>query len=127
MHCVTETHAFRRAAEAAGMTEDEVMRLKNLLADNPSAGDLIVGTGGARKYRFAKPGGGKSGGYRVITFYTADDIPVFLMDVYAKGEKVNLTAGERAGLKKELEAFADEYRAMIREKVTEMRRTEVAS
>lgn len=109
------------------MTDDEVMRLKNLLADNPSAGELIVGTGGARKYRFAKPGRGKSAGYRVITYYAAEDIPVFLMDVYAKGEKVNLTQAERVELKKELETFAEEYRATIRNKVREMRRSEVAS
>ncbi|WIJ26611.1 type II toxin-antitoxin system RelE/ParE family toxin [Devosia sp. RR2S18] len=127
MHCVTETQSFRRAAEQAGMTEDEVMRLKNLLSENPDAGDLIVGTGGARKVRYAKAGKGKSGGYRVITYYTADDIPVFLMDVYAKGEKINLTPKERVELKKELDSFAEEYRAMVREKVSEMRRSEKAS
>ncbi|WP_415926754.1 type II toxin-antitoxin system RelE/ParE family toxin [Devosia rhizosphaerae] len=109
------------------MTEDEVMRLKNLLSENPDAGDLIVGTGGARKVRYAKAGKGKSGGYRVITYYTADDIPVFLMDVYAKGEKINLTPKERVELKKELDSFAEEYRAMVREKVSEMRRSEKAS
>lgn len=127
MHCVTETHTFRNAADDAGMTEDEKVRLKNFLSENPDAGDLMVGTGGARKVRFAKPGRGKSGSYRVITYYSADDIPVFLMDVYAKGQKVNLSAAERAELKKELEAFADEYRAMITERVQEMKRREIAS
>ncbi|MBA1145034.1 type II toxin-antitoxin system RelE/ParE family toxin [Mesorhizobium neociceri] len=127
MHCVTETHSFNRAASEAGMDDDDVARLKNFLAANPDAGALIQGTGGARKLRFAKPGRGKSGSYRVITYYTADDIPVFLMDVYTKGEKINLTAKEKAELKKELESFADEYRAMIREKVQEMKRSEVAS
>lgn len=109
------------------MTEDEVMQLKNFLSERPDAGDLIVGTGGARKVRFAKSGKGKSGGYRVVTYYTAEDIPVFLMDVYAKGEKINLSQRERVELKKELESFADEYRAMVREKISEMRRSEVAS
>jgi hypothetical protein len=127
MHCVTETHAFKRAASEAGMDEDEVARLKNFLAANPDAGDLIQGSGGARKLRFAKPGKGKSGGFRVITYYAADDIPVFLMDVYAKGEKISLTAKEKAALKKELDSFADEYREMIRQRVYEMRRSEVAS
>jgi hypothetical protein len=127
MHCVAETQSFKRAAEEAGMSEDEIMKLKNFLADKPDAGDLIVGTGGARKLRLAKPGRGKSGGYRVITYYTADDIPVFLMDVYAKGEKINLTPKERVELKKELDSFAEEYRATVREKVTEMRKAEKAS
>jgi hypothetical protein len=109
------------------MTEDEITNLKNVLSDIPDAGALIQGTGGARKFRFAKPGKGKSGSYRVITYYCADDIPVFLMDVYAKGEKVSLTAKEKAELKKELNAFADEYRAMITERVKEMKKAEVAS
>jgi len=78
------------------MSEEERLRLNNLLAENPTAGDLIQGTGGARKLRFAKPGKGKSGSYRVITYYAADDVPVFLMDVYAKGEKISLTAAEKA-------------------------------
>ena len=55
MHAVCETHEFRRAADDAGMTSDEVMRLALVLSENPDAGDLIVGTGGARKLRFPDP------------------------------------------------------------------------
>ena len=44
-------------------------------------GDLIPGTGGARKFRFAKAGMGKRSGYRIISYYAADDVPVFLLDV----------------------------------------------
>ena len=51
---------------------------------------MTIGTGGARKVRFAKTGHGKSGGYRVITYYGGDDIPVFLMDVYAKGARQSI-------------------------------------
>lgn len=127
MHCVVETHVFRKAAADVDMSEDEVVRLKNFLAENPDAGDLIVGTGGARKVRFARPGKGKSGSYRIVTFYTAEDIPVFLMDVYAKGEKINLTAREKADLKKELETFAQEYRESMSERVRIMQRSERAS
>ena len=108
------------------MTDEEVSRLKVALSQEPDAGDPIPGTGGARKFRVAKPGGGKSGGYRVVTFYTGTDIPVFLMDVYAKGEKINLSAAERVALKKELEAFAEEYREMVRERVLDMRKVGVA-
>nr|WP_029924379.1 type II toxin-antitoxin system RelE/ParE family toxin [Ochrobactrum sp. UNC390CL2Tsu3S39] len=121
MHTVIETHSYRRAADEAGMTEDERLRLNNLLSENPTAGDLIQGTGGARKLRFAKPGKGKSGGYRVITYYAADDVPVFIMDVYSKGEKINLSAAEKAELKKILSSVADDWRASVREKVKEMR------
>lgn len=108
------------------MSPEEKARLKSFLAEHPDAGALIVGTGGARKLRFAPTGRGKSGGYRVITYYCADDIPVFLMDVYSKGEKISLTAMEKVELKKELDAFADEYRAMVRDRVTELRRSEAS-
>jgi mRNA-degrading endonuclease RelE of RelBE toxin-antitoxin system len=54
------------------------------MALHPDAGDIMPGTGGARKVRFSGRGKGKSGGYRVITFFAADDIPVFLIDVYSK-------------------------------------------
>jgi hypothetical protein len=122
MHAVCETHAFSRAAAEAGMTAEEVARLILFLSENPDAGELIVGTGGARKLRFAPTGRGKRGGYRVVTYYCADDIPVFLMDAYAKGDKIDLSARERAELKKELEAFAREYRAIVRTQVLELKK-----
>jgi hypothetical protein len=53
-------------------------------------------TGGCRKVRIAKDGEGKSGGYRVITWFGAGDIPVFLLSVFAKGQKANLSKKERA-------------------------------
>jgi hypothetical protein len=74
------------------------------------AGDLIEGTGGARKLRVAGRGKGKSGGYRVVTFYAADDVPVFLLDLYGKGEKANLTQAEKNALRAILASLADEYR-----------------
>lgn len=126
MHCVSETHAFRRSADSLGLSEDEYFRLVSFLSENPDAGALIPGTGGARKLRFAPDGSGKSGGYRVVTYYCADDIPVFLMDVYAKGERVSLSKAEKNELKQILGSFADDYRAMTKRKVQELR-AEVAS
>ena len=126
MHCVSETHAFRRSAESLGLSEDEYFRLVTYLSENPDAGDLIPGTGGARKLRFAPLGGGKRGGYRVVTYYCAEDIPVFLMDVYAKGERATLSKGEKNELRQILASFADDYRAMTKRKVLEIR-AEVAS
>lgn len=66
------------------MLPDEIDDLVSYLGANPAAGDVIVGTGGARKVRFAKRGGGKSGGYRVITFYTGPELPVFLIAVFSQ-------------------------------------------
>jgi hypothetical protein len=56
-------------------------------------------TGGARRLRFAGKGKGKSGGYRVITFFTGTDVPVFLLNIFAKNENTDLKPRERRVLK----------------------------
>jgi hypothetical protein len=70
------------------------------IADHLLAGDEMAATGGARKAPFAVKDKGKSVGVRIITFYTGPDIPVFLLNVFAKGDKVNLTKAERNELRK---------------------------
>ncbi|WP_368904769.1 type II toxin-antitoxin system RelE/ParE family toxin [Taklimakanibacter lacteus] len=82
----------------------------------------MEGTGGARKVRFAGRGKGKSGGYRVITYFGGNDIPVFLLAALSKGERENLSRLERNELKKELEGLAEDYRASVKAKVMKMRR-----
>ena len=62
---------FERAAKKAGFVQAERDALVLLLERFPASGDLIPGGGGARKIRVARQGGGKSGGYRVITFLAA--------------------------------------------------------
>jgi hypothetical protein len=81
------------------------------IAANPAAGKPIEGTGGARKVRFAGKGKGKSGGYRVITFFTGADIPVFLLNVFAKNEKTDLAPKERRVLKSVLADMVETYRS----------------
>lgn len=94
MHTVAETSAYLSAADDAGMTEAEREAVIDLLALNPSLGDLIVGTGGCRKFRLAGRGKGKSGGYRVVTFFGGVNIPVYLLTVFSKGERANLSRAE---------------------------------
>jgi hypothetical protein len=60
---VVEMPQFLSDAKGAGLSEDERAKVINRVASNPTAGDLIPGTGGARKVRFAGRGKGKSGGY----------------------------------------------------------------
>ena len=91
------------------------------LAANPMAGDLMPGTGGARKVRFAGRGKGKSGGYRTISFYAAPDVPVFLLALINKGERADLSMAERNALHKELSGLADDYRAAVKAKVAQRR------
>jgi hypothetical protein len=93
VHTVIETAAYLRAARGAGMSLEEQVAVVDAIAANPLAGTPIAG--GARKLRFAGRGKGKSGGYRVVTWFGGGDIPVFLLTVFGKGEKANLTKAEQ--------------------------------
>ncbi|HEX4890418.1 MAG TPA: type II toxin-antitoxin system RelE/ParE family toxin [Alphaproteobacteria bacterium] len=110
MQTVVETQAYLRDARDAGLSEPERIAIVGWLSVHPDAGDEIKNTGGARKVRFAGKGKGKSGGYRVITFYSGPDIPVFLLNIFAKGEKVNLTQSERNELRDVLSELRKSYR-----------------
>ena len=110
MHAVCETKQFERAAADSGMSRDEIDAFVDFLAANPEAGDEIQGTGGCRKIRVAGKGRGRSGGYRVITFFSGPDLPIFLLTVFAKGEKANLTNAERNSLSKLTAVLVNDYR-----------------
>ena len=58
----------------------------------------MQGTGGIRKLRWSAHGKGKSGGVRVIYYYHNESIPLFLLTVFGKGEKANLSKSERNNL-----------------------------
>jgi hypothetical protein len=110
MHVVAELPGFAAAVRAAGLADDERARIIDRIAADPEAGDLIAGTGGARKVRFAKRGMGKRGGYRVITFYSGPEVPVFLITIFAKSERVDLSQAERNAMKRELAGLVEDYR-----------------
>ena len=100
MQTVIETKPYLAAADAAGMSQDERERAVLFLAENPEAGDIIKESGGCRKVRIAKEGRGKSAGYRIITWFGGRDVPVFLLTVFAKGQKANLSDKECNALAK---------------------------
>lgn len=79
--------------------------MTDLLAADPLCGDLIQGTGGVRKIRFAIQGRGKSGGVRVVYYYYNETRPLFLLTVFSKNEKDNLTMVERNSLAKLVKAL----------------------
>jgi hypothetical protein len=110
MHTVIETSSYFADARAAGMTETDRDAVVTLVASNPEAGDQITGTGGARKVRIPGRGKGKTGGFRVVTFNSGSEVPVFLMAVYSKGEKANLSKAERNELKTYLKQAVEQYR-----------------
>jgi hypothetical protein len=117
MHSVIETNAYLKAADDAGMDEEERSEVVDLIAANPEAGVIMPGCGGARKLRVRKRGTGKSGGYRVVTYFAGESLPVFLLTVFGKGEKDNLSKAERnvlAALTKTLKGSLTAVRRMER-------------
>ena len=118
MHTIARLHSFDRAAQNAGLSEKEIDTIVDFLAENPEAGDEMAGTGGCRKLRWPGRGKGKSGGYRTITFYTGELMPVFLVTVFGKGQKSNLTPKECGQLKALTKQIVQEYR----KKVTPLKR-----
>jgi hypothetical protein len=104
---VIETQSYLAASNAAGMTDEERESIVDALAREPEAGAIMPGTGGCRKLRWKKPGTGKSGGYRIITYYGGDEVPVFLLTTFGKNEKANLTKNERNALAKLTSTLSD--------------------
>ncbi len=117
MHCVLETESFANAAKDLGISDEERHAIATMIAENPTLGDVIKGTGGARKVRVTAPGRGKRSGYRLITYYAADDVPVFPLDIFAKGEKIDLSQAERNEIKKYSAGIAEDYRASMERRV----------
>ena len=115
MQTVNWTYVFERQAKAAGLTLDDIVEIAATIAMNPLAGDLIVGSGGARKLRHPRRGGGKSGGYRSIHYFAGEDVPVFLLALIDKGQRANLSKAEVNELARELSVMAENYRRGIRQ------------
>jgi len=96
---VAETPLFvRQADEVWGETEREAFI--SFIAWNPDAGDIVPETGGVRKIRWNRPGTGKRGGVRVIYFYHRADRPLYLLMVYAKARKENLSPDEKRAVRR---------------------------
>lgn len=77
------------------MSDEERTLLVDYLAHNPTAGDLIPGTGGVRKLRWGLEGRDKRGGARVIYFYHDVGMPLFALTVFAKNERADLSQQDR--------------------------------
>jgi hypothetical protein len=95
MHGIVITPTFQSDADAAGLTDDELLEIISMIAADPTGGQLMIGTGGARKLRHAGRNRGKSGGYRTIHYFGGGEVPVFLLALFSKGDKDNLSKAER--------------------------------
>ena len=105
---VVELPEFIRKSEKL-LSAKERSKLIFHLSLHPKEGILIQGTGGIRKIRWAREGRGKSGGVRIIYFFHNENIPLFLLTVFGKGEKDNLSKSERNELTKLVKILITTY------------------
>jgi hypothetical protein len=92
--CVAETALVVRQAEKV-WSDAEREEFVSYIASNPTVGDVIPDTGGVRKVRWNRKGSGKRGGARVVYFYANPGRPLYLLMVYAKAQKEDLSADEK--------------------------------
>jgi mRNA-degrading endonuclease RelE of RelBE toxin-antitoxin system len=85
------------------MDDERYAALQAYLAERPDAGDLIRGSGGMRKIRWAGTGRGKRGGLRVIYYWWTAKDRISMLLVYPKNEQDDLNAEQMKQLRKALE------------------------
>lgn len=99
LQTVLEMPEFNRQSQSC-MDEESKNSFINYIAQHPLSGALIVGTGGIRKIRWSgNEHQGKSGGVRVIYYYYNESVPIFLLTVYGKNKKENLSQEDKNILK----------------------------
>lgn len=89
---------------AATLTDEDYGALQQALADHPDSGALIRGGKGIRKVRWALPGGGKSGGIRVMYYWRVTEDQILLIYLFPKNERADLTPAQL----KRLASYAEE-------------------
>jgi hypothetical protein len=102
MLTVVETTLFQRQWPLY-WTEEQRGEFASFIAEHPTAGDVIPGSGGMRKVRWSRPGSGKSGGVRVIYFVRTAIGVVVLLTLYAKAKTDNLNAAVLKEIRRALE------------------------
>jgi hypothetical protein len=102
MITIAELPEYIRRAEKL-LSLGERIDIINYLAAHPKAGDLMEGTGGIRKLRWGRGDSGKSGGVRVIYYMHSEQMPLYLLTLFAKNERANLSKAQR----NELAALVD--------------------
>jgi hypothetical protein len=98
------------------LDEERYRALQNELAGNPEAGDLMPGTGGFRKIRWAdsRRGKGRRGGLRIIYYYFLSDQQIWMMTLYGKDEAADLTAKEKKILRVAIETELNARKAKLK-------------
>jgi len=109
MQTVVETPSYLADAERLFSPEERKAIVDRLAAD-PRCGVVIPGSGGIRKVRFGFGARGKSGGARIIYLFSGGSLPVFVLAVFAKNEKSDLSRAERNALARVVADMIENYR-----------------
>ena len=96
---IAETEPFQKKVKKLLSTKEKE-DLIDYLAENPTSGNLIQGTGGIRKLRWSIGSKGKSSGIRVIYYFHSGIMPLYLLTVFGKNEKSNISSEEKNLLSK---------------------------
>ena len=106
---VVETPEFIARTDRL-MADEDRQALIDYLARNPTAGDLVPGTGGVRKLRWGLEGRGKRGGARIIYFFHSAKIPLFALTAFAKNERSDVSQEDRKAFRELTKLLVETYR-----------------
>lgn len=106
MLTIAELPEYIRKADKL-LSQAEHSDVVSYLAAHPKSGDLMEGTGGVRKLRWGRGTQGKSGGVRVIYYVHSDAMPLYLLTLFAKNERANLSKAERNELRELVDLLID--------------------
>lgn len=107
---VVETDPYLTEAKHF-LSEEERAMVADMVAADPLCGSLIPEGGGIRKVRIPLAGRGKRGGARVIYYFHSRRIPIFLLTLFAKNERADLTKRETHALAKAVKLIAKQFGA----------------
>ena len=96
---IVRTHTYEKRAKRL-LPEAELVSLEESIAANPKAQPIVPGSGGIRKARWGRPGMGKRGGVRVAYYFVVRREVVYMLDIYAKNEKADLSPADKRELRK---------------------------
>lgn len=99
MLTIAESTGFQRLWPRY-LSVNEYIAFTKFIAENPDAGNIVPGSGGVRKVRWARIGKGKSGGVRIIYFVLNPASQIVLLTIYAKAATANLTAAQLKELRR---------------------------
>jgi hypothetical protein len=110
---VVETEPFLKDTKLL-MSDAERAVLVEFVGTHPESGEVMPGTGGVRKVRWALTGRGKRSGARAIYYCHSQRVPVFRLAAYAKNEKADLSNAERNAMKRMIPILVAGYQARNR-------------